>query len=116
MRQRAACWRRAALAIAGGLSAAAVVRYGLVQSPEMGWACGRLEPPWWCIPRELLIGFFRWQGVGIAALVLALALLLGDMRRLAPATMALGAAGLILYAPETSAAGLLIALLLSLRD
>ncbi len=100
-----------------GFLAGIAARYLFVQTPELAWACSGADDPWWCALREALIEAFRWQGLGLIAIVAgAIALLRRTQTaaggHLAAAlAMATGAAGLFLYAPELSAAGLLLGLL-----
>lgn len=112
----------AAGAVLLGLAAGFAVRHLLVQAPELAWACGSLDRPWWCGVREGIIVVFRWQGLGVLATIVgAIALLrwrLGEIdgQKLAGLAMVAGAAGLLLYAPELSAAGLLLGAFRLLRS
>lgn len=106
-----------------GFAAGAGIRFLLIQPPELAWACSEAVAPWWCMLREAIIGFCRAQGLGlIAVLAGASALLLRAMastaigRQIAGVAIVSGAAGLLLYAPELSAAGLLLGLMRLLRD
>ena len=104
-----------------GLAVGLGLRLFVVQSPELAWACAGADDPWWCLPREGLILGFRWQGLGlIAAIAGGLALLrrgatAAASRRAADVALIAGGAGLLLYAPELSAAGVLLGALCWLR-
>lgn len=112
----------AAGAIVLGLAAGFAVRYLLVEAPELAWACGSLDKPWWCGLREGIIAALRWQGLGLLAAIMgAFALLRRPLNSFASGKLAglailSGAAGLLLYAPELSAAGLLLGSLRLLRS
>jgi hypothetical protein len=100
-----------------GLAAGALLRYGWVQSPELGWRCGAIDAPSWCAVRHALLVGLRAQGLGVIALVLGLTALLAReaYRLLIIAAAGLGAAGLLLYSAELSAAALLLAAMRAVR-
>lgn len=111
-------WLRPVLAAAaGGLAAGALLRYGVVQSPELGWRCGAIDAPGWCAVRHGLLVGLRAQAMGVFAAVLGLWALLSRRahRPLLIAAAGLGAAGLFLYSAELSAAAVLLALLRAQR-
>lgn len=124
-RESTAGCRRIAIAvglIGFGLGVGFALRYFLVQAPELAWACGATAKPWWCGLREGVISVFRWQGLGLIAVVAgALALFrrgsaANTRTRAAGVALMTGAAGLLLYAPELSAAGLLLGSLRTARS
>jgi len=100
--------------VALGLGVGFAFRHLVVQVPELAWVCGGAAKPWWCGVREGFIAVLRWQGVGIMAVVAGAVALLRRPAAAAQApvlailAMAAGAAGVLLYAPELSAAGLLL--------
>lgn len=111
-------WRRAAgwlalLAVAFGL--AFWLRYGVIQPREIGIACGQVEPPGWCAPRQWLISAQHYRVWGWVALAgAAFALLVGT--RLATAIgLSFAAFALVLYNATLGAPALVIALLALLR-
>ena len=101
--------------VAAAMAAAAIVRYGLIEPPHFAWACQSLEAPWWCPLRTGGVAGLRFGALGIAALVCGLFALMRPGPRMAWAALGLGAAGLVLYAPELSAGGALLGALVLLR-
>ena len=101
--------------VAAAMAAAAIVRYGLIEPPHFAWACQSLEAPWWCPLRTGGVASLRFGALGIAALLCGLVALMRPGRRMAWAALGLGAAGLVLYAPELSAGGALMGALALLR-
>jgi hypothetical protein len=100
-----------------GLAAGALLRYGWAQSPELGWRCGAIDAPGWCAVRHAVLVGLRGQGLGVIALVLGLTALLAREahRVLILAAAGLGAAGLLLYSAELSAAAVLLAAMGAVR-
>ena len=109
-------WTRLALIFALGLAAGFAVRHLVIQAPALAWACSGAVHPWWCPWREALILALRYQAVGLVAAVAGFCALFGRRRRAAAVAVGLGGAGLLLYAPELAAAGLLAGALARLRD
>ena len=101
--------------VAAVMAAAAIVRYGLIEPPHFAWACQSLDAPWWCPLRTGGVASLRFGALGIAALVCGLVALMRAGRRMAWAALGLGAAGLVLYAPELSAGGALLGAMVLLR-
>jgi hypothetical protein len=101
--------------VAAVVATAAIVRFGLIEPPRFSWACQTVDAPWWCPLRIAGIASLRFGVLGIAALVSGLVALLSCGRRMAWAALGLGAAGLVLYAPELSAGGALLGAMALLR-
>jgi hypothetical protein len=109
-------WARLVLIFACGLAGAAGVRYGLIETPQLAWACSGAVHPWWCPVREGLILALRYQAMGALAAFAGFAALFAGQRRAAALAVGLGGAGLLLYAPELAAAGLLAGAFTRLRE
>ncbi len=108
-------WMRLALIFVLGLAAGAAVRYMLIETPALAWACSGVDRPGWCLWREGLILTLRYQVVGAAAALAGFIALFAGRRRPAAFAIGAGGAGLLLYAPELAAAGLLAGALARLR-
>jgi hypothetical protein len=109
-------WTRLALIFAGGLAAGAVVRSVLIETPQLAWACSGAVHPWWCPLREGLILALRYQAMGALAALAGFAALFSGQWWAAALAVGLGGAGLLLYAPELAATGLLAGAFTRLRD
>ena len=108
-------WTRLALIFAFGLAGGAAVRFAVIETPALAWACGGPTGPWWCPWREGLILMLRYQAIGALAALAGFAALFAGRRRAAKIAVGLGGGGLLLYAPELAAAGLLAGALARLR-
>ena len=108
-------WTRLALIFAFGIAAGFAVRFLIVETPALAWACGGAMHPWWCVWREALILALRYQAVGGLAAVSGFAALFGGWQRAAAIAVGIGGAGLLLYAPELAAAGVLAGALARVR-
>lgn len=101
--------------IATAFGLALWLRYWVIQPREFGIACGQVDAPGWCGPRQWLISAQHhrvWGAVGLAGA--ALGLLTG--RRAATAIgLAFAALALVLYNATLGAPALVIALLALLR-
>ena len=103
------------LALAAFGSAAAWLRYGLIESSHLAQLCSGAGSPWWCTWRQWLVLGFLHNVYGVVALLTALLALLS--RRLAVAWLAsaLGLFALVLYCFQSGAFALLIGSLRLLR-
>ncbi|HYN39296.1 MAG TPA: hypothetical protein VES39_08590 [Rhodospirillales bacterium] len=104
------------LLLAAAVTAAAwAIRLGLVEPPGFAWACQSAAPPWWCPLRQIAVDGLRFGALGFAALGCGLVAVLRGGRGAALAAIGLGAAGLVLYAPEPAAGGALLGAMALLR-
>lgn len=98
-----------ALGLAAAVAAAAfALRLLLIEPPAFAWACQIAEPPGWCPLRAGAILALRAGLLGVAALAIGLVALFRRHSGAALAAIGLGAAGLVLYAPEPASAGVLL--------
>jgi hypothetical protein len=108
-------WLKLGLVVGIGLGLGALVRYQVFDTNTLNWLCEGGRGPWWCAVRRAAKTVLQWQGLSLTALAVALyACWRGRFAALLTAA-GLGAAGLFLYAPELSAAALLVAGLRLLR-
>jgi hypothetical protein len=111
-------WRRAggwAALLGAGFALGVWLRYGVIQPQEIGIACGQVDAPGWCAPRQWLISFqhYRiWGWVGLAAGFIGL--FLGG-RFIIGIALVFAALALILYNATLGAPALVVALLALLR-
>lgn len=105
----------AAAAVALSLGAAAAARYALLEPAELAHLCGAPGAPWWCAPRALAAGALDAGALGLAALAAGVVAILTRRSAWALAASCLGAAGLVLYAAATGAAGFLLGFLVLAR-
>lgn len=101
-------WLRFAAVVGGGLAVAALLRYQVLTSQPLNWICEGGAGPWWCAVRRLANALLRAQvlgGIGLAAALYAVCR--GGPAALGTAA-ALGAAGVLLWSPELSAAAVLL--------
>lgn len=115
---RTAGLRRALLAasiVAAAMGAAFALRILVIEPPEPAWACQSISPPWWCPLRLGGIEALRWGALGFVALAAGAFGLWRGCRRAALLALGCGAAGLVLYAAEPAAGGLLLGSLALLR-
>ncbi len=110
-------WRMAApwLALAAIGSAAAWLRYGLIEPSAMAQLCGDVGSPWWCTWRQWLVLGFLHNVYGIVALIAAVIAIFSQRRAVAWLAAALGLFALELYCFQTGAIALLIGSLRLLR-
>ena len=101
--------------VAALVATASIVRFALIEPPHFAWACQSVDAPWWCPLRMAGIASLRFGALGIGALACGLVALLRSEHRMAWAALGLGAAGLVLYAPELSAGGALLGAMVLLR-
>lgn len=97
------------------LAAAAAIRYGVIQPPQLGWTCQAAGHPWWCTPREALILTLQAGALGWCGVAAGLVSLLGGGRAICALAVVCGAASLLLYGAGAGALGLLLGLLRALR-
>lgn len=107
-------WLGLALAVAVGLVAAALLRYQVLSSRTLNWICEGGAGPWWCGVRRAVNAALYAQGFGLAGFGLAVYAAL-RRRSLLVAAGGLSAAGILLWSPEISAAGLLLVALRMVR-
>lgn len=111
-RHHAAAWLALAAAAFG---LAASLRYGVIQPQEIGIACGQVDAPAWCAPRQWLISaqhYRIWGTVGLAGAAVGL---LTGLRTATAIGLAFAALALVLYNATLGAPALVIALLALLR-
>ena len=119
-------WRRAAGwigVLALGFALAFWLRYGVIQPPEMGIACGALDAPGWCAPRQWLISaqhYRVWGWVGLAGGLIGL--FAGDRwagpwvgRGVIAIALLFSAMALVLYNATLGAPAMVLSLLALLR-
>ena len=105
----------AAAAVAAALAAAAALRYAALEPAALAHLCGVPAAPWWCTPRALAAGVLHAGALGFASIGAGGVAMLTRSSAWALAAACLGAAGLVLYAAATGAAGLLGGLLVLAR-
>ncbi|MEB2319722.1 MAG: hypothetical protein OZ935_13815 [Pseudomonadota bacterium] len=94
---------------------AALLRYFAVEPESIAHAC---QPDPWsglCGARSALIHAFLGQGIGWAALLVAVVAAILRRRAVASLALALAGAGLVLYSAEPSAAALVLSVLVLAR-
>ncbi|HUH31324.1 MAG TPA: hypothetical protein VLZ55_08170 [Rhodanobacter sp.] len=96
-------------------SAAAWLRYGLIESSTLGQLCSEAGSPWWCSWRQALVLGFLHNVYGSAALVAALLAMVSRRGAVAWLASALGLFALVLYCFQSGAIALLIGSLRLLR-
>lgn len=105
---RRGCWLRFAAVVAAALAFAALFRYQVLTSQSLNWICEGGGGPWWCALRRLVNAWLRAQVLGVIGVAAALyAVCRGGPAALGTAA-ALGAAGVLLWSPELSAAAVLL--------
>ncbi|MGD8810509.1 MAG: hypothetical protein PVG24_12955 [Gammaproteobacteria bacterium] len=90
------------------------LRYSWVEPEAIGNMCKSAEAVWWCPARTALIVTTEWNGLGYAAILLAVLSVFAGPRgavALAFVAMAVGGAGLVLYNATEAGPGLILALL-----
>jgi hypothetical protein len=102
------------LAILAAFALAAAARYALIEPEGYGFRCAS-GGPWWCAPREALIDAVHSRAIGWLALACGLAAFAVRHRTAALAAAVAGAAGLVLYNPDLSAAGFALGVLVLAR-
>jgi hypothetical protein len=102
MRQTWWIWPTAALA------ATAMLRYAVIEPAHIGQICAAGAAPWWCAPRDVLIGVFASGALGLAALAVSVVATFNRSSSWALVAVCLGIAGLVLYAFEASAVACLL--------
>jgi hypothetical protein len=105
----------AAAAVALSLAIAAVLRYAALEPAGLAHLCGAPGAPWWCAPRALAAGVLDAGALGFAAIAAGVVAILTRSSAWALAAACLGAAGLVLYAAATGAAGFLLGFLVLAR-
>ncbi len=119
MRERKAwTWRRAGawlVLVAAGFALAYWLRYGVIQPQEIGIACGQLDAPAWCGPRQWLISAQHYRVWGWVGLAGALAGLFLGGRLPVAIGLLFAALALVLYNATLGAPAMVIALLALLR-
>ena len=91
------------------------LRVGLVELPRLAWTCQSVAPAWWCPLRFAVVEGLRFGALGFAAFACGLVAILRGGRQTALVAIGLGAAGLVLYAPEPAAGGALLGAMALLR-
>jgi len=115
---RPSALRRALLAasiVAAAMGVAFALRIFAIEPPEPAWACQSTSPPWWCPLRQGGIEALRWGALGFVALAAGAFGLWRGCGRAALLALGCGAGGLVLYAAEPAAGGLLLGSLALLR-
>ena len=105
----------AVAAVALSLAAAAILRYAALEPAGLAHLCGASGAPWWCAPRALAAGVLDAGAPGFAAIATGVVAILTRSSAWALAAACLGAAGLLLYAVATGAAGFLLGFLVLAR-
>lgn len=93
---------------------AAGLRYGLMESDLLHGLCAAGADDWRCTVRQWAPQLFMHERVGLAALALGVLALLTRLRPLAALAVLAGGAGLVLYAADGAAVGLLLGLFVRL--
>jgi hypothetical protein len=101
----------AAFSIVLALAVAAVVRFQIVEPEAMAHLCGAAAAPLWCMLRTAVIAAFASNALAIAAVAAGGIALATRRSGAALAAACLGAAGLVLYAVEAGAIGILLGVL-----
>jgi hypothetical protein len=91
------------------------LRYGFIEPRTVAQLCDAGHVPLWCSARQWLVLGFLYDVYGVAAVLAAVAALLGERPWLAWLAAALGAFALQLYCYETGALALLVGCLRLLR-
>jgi hypothetical protein len=107
-------WKPVA-AVAAALAAGAIVRYAVIEPAAIAHLCGAPGAPWWCAPRSLAAAALDAGALGFGALAAGAVAILTRSSAWALGAACLGAAGLVLYAAVTGAAGGLLGLLVLAR-
>lgn len=102
----------AALALAIAVSAG--LRYGLMESDLLHGLCASATGDWRCTVRQWAPQLFMHERIGLAALALGVLALITRLRPLAALAVLAGGAGLVLYAADFAAVGLLLGLFVRL--
>lgn len=95
---------------------AALLRYQLVEPPELGERCAAAASGDWCTLRDWVVASFLGNGFGDAALTAGAFALLHRRRWTAWLAAALGAFALELYCYQSGALALLAGAVLLVRD
>jgi hypothetical protein len=105
------------LAIAAAAALAGwAVRALLIEPPEPAWACQALDTaPWWCPLRLGFIAVLQAGTLGVAAAAAGLWALVCGGRWASGIAVALGGAGLLLYAAGPSALAVVLGLIRGAR-
>jgi hypothetical protein len=104
------------LVVSLALLAAYGLRYGWIEPAAYGHRCAEPGAPWWCAPRQALIAAVWLNALGALSVVTALWALVTSGRNSTLTAVATGAAGLVLYNYDWSAAGFLCGLLVFARQ
>jgi hypothetical protein len=98
------------------LAIALAVRYLLVETPALAWAC-QVESgaPWWCPLRQAAVAVLRSGAPGFLSVAAGLLAILGGGRMVAGVAVIAGAAGLVLYAAGPAALGLVLGAIRAVR-
>lgn len=91
------------------------LRYGVIQPPEFGIACGQAAAPGWCQPRQWLISAQHYRVWGWVGLGSALCGLFVGGRAIIAVALLFAALALVLYNATLGAPAMVIALLALLR-
>lgn len=102
-------------AVVLSLAAAAALRYAALEPAGLAHLCGAPGAPWWCAPRALAAGVLDVGALGFGAIATGVVAILTRSSAWALAAACLGAAGLLLYAVATGAAGFLLGFLVLAR-
>ncbi len=98
------------------LAIALVVRFVLVEPPELAWVCqADGTVPWWCPWREGTIAALRLGVLGFLSVAAGILAILGGGRPVAGVAIIAGAAGLVLYAAGPAALGVVLGALRAVR-
>lgn len=93
---------------------AASLRHGIMESDLLHTLCATPVEDWRCTVRQWAPQLFMHERVGLAALALGVLALLTRLRPLAALAVLAGGAGLVLYAADWAAVGLLLGLFVRL--
>lgn len=96
------------------IALSAGLRYGLMESDLLHGLCADTTDDWRCAVRQWAPQLFMHERVGLAALALGVLALLTRLRPLAALAVLAGGAGLVLYAADLAAVGLLLGLFVRL--
>jgi hypothetical protein len=98
-------------AITAAAIAAAALRFLVVEPEATAHLCSAPGAPWWCAARAAAIAAFGSGALAAAAVLAGVVATATRRRGAALAAVALGVAGLVLYAVEAGAVAFLLGLL-----
>ena len=93
---------------------AAGLRHGMMESDLLHTQCATAVEDWRCVVRQWAPQLFMHERIGLTALALGVLALLTRLRPLAALAVLAGGAGLVLYAADFAAVGLLLGLFVRL--